>query len=275
MGNSLISKISSDAVRKLKAIFNNPYSSFGITWPQVKKLRNSSSGSTNQMFLFGKPFYFGSGNEVLHALDEIFIDEYYKIDFGTRSPYIIDCGAHIGMSVLYCKQQYPESKIIAFEPDSGNYELLSKNISSFECKDVDLRKEAVWIENTTLNFAGTGSMSSRIEENANNNSTSVKAIRLKDILVEKVNFLKLDIEGAEYKVIIDIREKLHLIEYLFIEYHGSFLQNSELNEILQIVTEAGYKYYIKEAAESYHTPFSRKGQKPDYDLQLNIFCFRN
>ncbi len=275
MGNSFISNIRRDIVKKAKTIFHNPYSPFGISWSQVKIMRNQAAGTMQQLILFGKPFFYNKGEEVLHALDEIFIAEFYKIKFDTRTPFIIDCGAHIGMSVLYCKQKYPGARIIAFEPDEVNYNILSKNITNAGLNGVDLRNEAVWIENTTLNFAGTGSMSSRIDEMFHENSVTVKAIRLKDILHEEVNFLKLDIEGAEYKVILDIKEKLHFIQYLFIEYHGSFKQNSELNEILQIIADAGFKYYIKEAAESYKTPFLRNGQTAEYDLQLNIFCFRN
>ena len=61
---------------------------------------------------------------------------------------------------------------------------------------------------------------------------------------------------------------------MFLEYHGSFSQNNELCEIFDIIQNAGMKFYIKEAAPIYPTPFKRSGSKPPYDVQLNIFCFR-
>ena len=91
-------------------------------------------------------------------------------------------------------------------------------------------------------------MSSKIGENINSNTVSVKASRLKDFLNKKVDFLKLDIEGAEYKVLKDVAENLGCVNKMFIEYHGTFEQNVELLEILELVSNAGFKFYIKEAA---------------------------
>jgi hypothetical protein len=62
---------------------------------------------------------------------------------------------------------------------------------------------------------------------------------------------------------------------MFIEYHGSFAQNDELLEIFEIIVKSGFKFYIKEAAINYEHPFLQKQEKLNYDVQLNIFCFRN
>ena len=63
---------------------------------------------------------------------------------------------------------------------------------------------------------------------------------------------------------------------MFLEYHGTFYQNKELVKMINIVSNAGFNFYIKEAASIYETPFSRtKNPHTDYDVQLNIFCFRN
>jgi len=92
---------------------------------------------------------------------------------------------------------------------------------------------------------------------------------------ERIGFLKLDIEGAEYEVLKDIEDKLFLIDNIFIEYHGSFEQNSELINILLILRSSQFKFYIKEATPVYNTPFHRKISAPPYDVQLNIFAFKN
>ena len=76
---------------------------------------------------------------------------------------------------------------------------------------------------------------------------------------------------------MDIADSLHRVQNLFLEYHGKFNQNHELNKILNLVTEKGFKYYIKEAAPIYQKPFlaAKANPRPDYDVQLNIFCFRD
>lgn len=273
--SNLIANLKRDIGNKYRALFANPFQSLGLKWIEVKKWRSLPTTSVHEASVLNHKLYFRDGNEVLHGLHEIFIDKVYQLSL-PAAPFIIDCGAHIGLSVIYLKQQHPGARILAFEPDKTNFSLLQKNISSFGFTNIDLRNEAVWKENTTLRFAQEGSMSSKIETNgdAASNNSQVTATRLLDVMTRKVDFLKLDIEGAEYEVLKDISSKLGLIENMFIEYHGLFSQNKELNAILQMVTGSGFSYYIKEAANVYHSPFQRTETHHPYDVQLNIFCFR-
>lgn len=273
--SSFYTNLKRDIQSKLSLLFSNKYKNFGLKWAEVKKIRAIQDGEIHaQKFLNGK-LYFRNGNEILHGLDEIFIDEVYKISL-PKNAYIIDCGSHIGLSVIYFKNKYPDATIIAFEPDTTNFHLLERNVESFNFKSVVLRNEAVWKENTIISFSHGGSMSSKIdsENEFDKNQSSIKAVRLFDVIDRPIDFLKLDIEGAEYEVLIDIYPKLDMIRSMFIEYHGSFEQNNRLNQILQIITEKDFKYYIKESAPVYDTPFSRDNNKHNYDIQLNIFCFR-
>ena len=105
----------------------------------------------------------------MHGINEIFVEGIYKQQLQPR-PFIIDCGANIGLSVIYMKSLYPQATIIAFEPDEKNFELLKTNMRNFEFEQVEIRQEAVWIENTTLQFASEGSMSSRIQDDLNGNT---------------------------------------------------------------------------------------------------------
>ena len=241
---------------RIGKIFHNPYHKVNIGPFRKIYYKHLNSGKIRSHKLFGKDFYFISPTELMHGLNEIFIEEVYKQHL-PPNPYIIDCGANIGLSVIYLKQMFPDAKIIAFEPDEKNFNLLQANIKSFGYKNVQALKEAVWIENTTLQFAGEGSMSSRIHEEISENTIPVKAIRLKDYLDKPIDFLKIDIEGAEYQVIMDIADQLHHVNNLFLEYHGSFNQNNELNQIFTLLTDKGFSYYIKEATSIYDHPFDR------------------
>jgi hypothetical protein len=103
----------------------------------------------------------------------------------------------------------------------------------------------------------------------------VEAVRLKDILKEHttIDFLKIDIEGAEHRVIMDCAEELHRVDKMFIEYHSSPNHPQLLHQILRVINNSGFRYYIKEASNNYSHPFIRN-KDVLYDLQLNIFCFR-
>ena len=90
-----------------------------------------------------------------------------------------------------------------------------------------------------------------------------------------MDFLKIDIEGAEYQVIKDISDKLHFVDHLFLEYHGTFGQNAELSELFTLLVKAGFSYYIKEATSVYNNPLDpHKTPGISYDVQLNIFCLK-
>jgi FkbM family methyltransferase len=206
---------------------------------------------------------------------ELFQSEMYKFKASRPNPCIIDCGANLGMSVIYFKQLYPESSIIAFEADDHIFSFLEKNVKSFGYKDVELINKAVWNCDETLSFIVEGGAGGRIEEETSiGKYKKVVCTSLKKYLAErKVDFLKIDIEGAEYEVIKDCENELINIDYLFIEYHSMPERKQNLHKILEIVQKAGFSYHIKEAYTAKY-PFMERKLNFGMDLQLNIFCYK-
>jgi FkbM family methyltransferase len=259
---------------RIRKTFHNPFRDVNINWVSLKYLKHLPADKIHSHKLLDHETYFYGGLEYLHGVKEIFLEGVYNQEL-SENAYIIDCGAHIGLSVIYLKHLCPTAQIVCFEPDTKNFDLLSKNISSHQLKNVEAKKEAIWTENTSLTFIQEGNMGSKISDKALPNSVEVKATRLKDYLNRRVDFLKMDIEGAEYEVLKDISERLENVSKMFIEYHGTFQQNSELLEILNLVSKAGFKFYIKEAASIFDQPFLPKKVATSYDVQLNIFCIKN
>jgi FkbM family methyltransferase len=259
-----------------KRVLQNPYKSIGLTRVTIIKLKLLRSGKQRKLNIKGGQIAYTSNLEMTHALKEIFKDRIYEQSF-KNNPYILDCGANIGMSIIYLKMIAPDAHIDAFEPDEINFSLLQKNVEAFGFTNVFIHKAAIWKDDTELDFSSEGSMSSRIGENVSDSKVSrVKAMRLRNYLTREVDFLKMDIEGAEYQVLKDSAELLYFVKNMFIEYHGTFQQNSELSAILEIIRGQGFTYYIKEAAAIYEQPFTKKKPFPgDWDVQLNIFCMRN
>jgi FkbM family methyltransferase len=273
---SVITNIINGVGKSIGRIAGNPYKALNISWFNLRMLKNGPMKVLyKQSFLKGF-ILFNSVPEVLHGINEIFIEHIYHFDVDKEQPVILDCGGHIGLSAIYFKRQYPNALVTVFEPDRSNFELLKHNLASQGYGDVILRNEAVWKESTRLTFSSAASMSSKIVLGNETGNVDVKAVRLKDEITAEIDLLKMDIEGAEYEVLKDIKDKLHLLKNIFIEYHGLFSQQDELMQILQWVTDAGFTFYIKEAHNVYPQPFNRKNNdKSSYDVQLNIFCFRN
>ncbi len=239
---------------------------------RISSLERYSSGSSS---LFSKPFLFSRNTSFLHSLDEVFGEEVYRFETNKEHPLIIDCGANIGLSVLYFRRLFPQAKIIAFEPDTEIFEMLSKNLSTMDNNElIELHNEAVWTEDTILKFERDGGLAGKLVHENNINSVSVKAIDFKKYLNQKIDFLKIDIEGAENTLIFDIQEHLSNVKLLFLEYHGFTEHEQNLGDILNLLKNKGFYYYIRVAGENKVYPFLKYEEENIFDIQLNIFCTR-
>jgi len=212
----------------------------------------------------------------LYGISEIFKTNIYKFNCKTNHPLIIDCGANIGLSVIYFKQLYPNAKIKAYEPDPNIFETLAFNVKSFGFNHVEVFQKAIWKQNETLQFKQEGGFSGRIPmANDSQNLIQVDAVSLVDIIAnQQVDFLKIDIEGAEYEVLKSCKDNLQNVEHIFIEYHSHQDENQTLHEILEILQNQGFRYHIQEAFTR-KKPFVDKDTMLGMDLQLNIFGTRN
>ena len=168
--------ITSGITKKLNKLFHNPYSKVNINWFSIKYLKHLPSNKLHSHKLFNNPTLFYDGHEFLHGITEIFIEEVYKQNLPENAN-IIDCGANIGLSVVYLKRNFTSSRITAFEPDNKNFELLEKNIQSHNLSNVSLRKEAVWTEDTMISFIEEGQMGSKIGQSNESEQLMVKAVR--------------------------------------------------------------------------------------------------
>jgi len=242
---------------------------------EIAKLR-SNFASKDHSVLAGKKIEIVDSFWHLHSLKEIFVEQTYKFKSKSDTPTILDCGANIGLSAIFFKQQYPKANIIAFEPDAKIFSKLRNNLKAFNLHDVKLYNNAIWTEDTVLNFDQDNALGGRINHaESHSNTTQVSALALTPFINKRIDFLKIDIEGAEFDVLKSIEHKLLLVENLFIEYHSDPQQPQKLAELLTIIDHAGFRLYIKEAWNNLPIPFEHSVYKPFWDLQLNIFAYRN
>lgn len=214
------------------------------------------------------------GCTYLNGNHEIWVKEIYDFKADNEQPYIIDCGANIGLSVLYFKYKYPDARVMAFEPDEQICNTLKKNVRTYDLSHVEVHQEAIWKADGEITFQQEGGFSGRIPINEEEgNIVRVKARRLKDLLNKPVDFLKIDIEGAEYEVLKDCSDTLQNVKNIFIEYHSHITQKQTLNEILTILTNSGFRYHIHEAYTQ-QKPFVQRELMLGMDLQLDIFGYR-
>lgn len=236
-------------------------------------LPRSQPGYTD---ILGKPFKFHDGASFAVTYKEIFRDEIYKFHSVSPSKLILDCGANMGLSVLYFALNYPQHRIIAFEPEKETFEILRENVATFGLTNVTLYQKAVWTKSEVLTFYSDGGMGGRVGHKFDYYTPPVRveAVPLSDYLEEPVDFLKIDIEGAEDIVIKSCRSLLGRVDHIFFEYHSVRNAPQTLHELLQIVHEAGFAYHIKESATR-NRPFIDTDTFCDrFDMAITIFCKR-
>ena len=225
--------------------------------------------------LLGKEIEIADAASFLFMKKEIFKQEIYKFNSETSSPYILDCGSNIGLSIIYFKTLFPKSEIIGFEPDSSIYKLLEHNLKIFNLDDVVIEKQAVWSSETTVDFYNEGADGGRLAEEVNTAlRENVKTVRLRKYLQRKVDFLKIDIEGAEVEVIEDCRDYLCNVNNIFIEYHSFVKSPQSLSLILNTLETNGFRYYVNAPGLHSKQPFVKIKESLGMDMQINIYGIR-
>lgn len=223
--------------------------------------------------IFGQPLEIIDSASFISTFRQIFEDQIYRFSSSTDRPYILDCGANIGLSVIYFKRRYPQSSIVAFEPDKAIFDILRRNVRSFGYDDIEIVNRAVWNSETELNFTSDGADGGRLSIPNDKPNHAVKTVRLRDYLDQKIDFLKLDIEGAETEVLSDCADQLSNVERLFVEYHSFDGQPQTLHIVTEVLAQAGFRLHIQ-APMPAAQPFIKCNPEMGMDMQLNVFAFR-
>ncbi len=218
------------------------------------------------------------GRSFVYQFKDIFLDQVYRFDAGTDRPIIIDCGANVGLSCLYFKRLYPMAKIIAFEADHKIARHLENNLAKNGAADVRVQQKACWTHNQGVDFLSDGADGGRIKTSkaaSDAVKTRTPSIRLRDVLsqIPRIHMLKMDIEGAETSVLPDCRDVLDRVEHLFFEYHSWLDVPQRLDELLTLLRDCSFRYYIQDVGPR-HSPFVNKALHDGFDMQLNIFAYR-
>lgn len=123
---------------------------------------------------------------------------------------VVDAGANIGYyTLLLARLVGPQGKVIAIEPDPDNFALLKKNVEANGYRNVTLIQKAI------SDGAGKVKLYRSIRSTAqhslaasgeNDPYVEVDLGRLDDLVPDSINFMKIDVEGAEVGAMNGARE---------------------------------------------------------------------
>lgn len=158
---------------------------------------------------------------------------------------VVDVGANIGAFANYAYHKGAE-KIYCFEPADTAFECLVRN----KPLNAETFKSAVgnkygMTKITLPSTDDTMSGSSFINDGVSNYCPIVPIDFLfSQGVLERIDFLKIDCEGAELDVIDGISdENLGKISKIALEFHATYLTESDSEKIMQRLTDAGFKSF--------------------------------
>lgn len=248
------------------------------TFTEFDRLKKVPRYTKTSAIIDGYELQIPDSASFLFMYDEIFRTQIYKFKTQNPTPYIIDGGANIGLSTLYFKKLYPKAVIVAFEPDPDIYAVLQENIANHSLEFVNLVHKGLWNHETSLTFKVEGADAGLLVAAGNEEGINIKTVpvtSLNPYLQKTVDFLKLDIEGAETVVLKDIEDNLDKVERIFVEYHSFVEEEQSLNEILNILKKAKFRVYMSiPGNNSIKSPFMGLRAYNNMDFQLNIFGFK-
>lgn len=197
----------------------------------------------------------------LSLFEDMFLNDEYYVKL-PKNPHIIDLGSEVGLSVCYFKSIYPNARIEAFEPDPASYKLLTKNIKDNAMKKITTCNVALANKVGSIPFyidsSVDGSLTMSLFAKRQQKRIIVKVNRLSRYIRQKVDLLKMDIEGAEFDVLSDLShsKKISLIDNMIIEYHHHIdVNKNDLSRLLALLEKNGFGYQLE---AKYPLPFKKQ-----------------
>ncbi len=139
------------------------------------------------------------------------IDQYIQVLKPQQGEIGLDLGAYSGLVSLAFRRAVGESgRVVAVEADETSLSCCSDNFSRYrsDVGNVDLLHAAVWSSDGEVNFSAEGSLGSAVGLGRNKHLDDVvPSMTLSSIVtwfgLERVDFVKADIEGAETEMLKD------------------------------------------------------------------------
>lgn len=162
----------------------------------------------------------------LDVLHELYVrDEYAPAVLPESAATIIDAGANIGLSTLDLRARYPDARIVAVEPDPRAAALLRRNVepAGVEVHQLALSDADGEAELYTSETAVVAGLQRTLGDQR---AVRVRTARLQTLLervgAQRIDLLKLDVEGAEARVLAP-GPGLDAVEHVVGEVHPTIV----------------------------------------------------
>ncbi|MEO7963704.1 MAG: FkbM family methyltransferase [Gemmatimonadaceae bacterium] len=133
---------------------------------------------------------------------------------------ILDLGSNVGYTVAHLAHVFPTARVIGVEMDAANFALAQYNTAAFGDR-VALLRAAVWTHDGEIAYSGDEDDAFTVSGDVG--SRRAPSIRIDTLLnaygVDRVDYVKMDIEGAEAAIVAEPAPWLDRVDSLKIEVH--------------------------------------------------------
>jgi FkbM family methyltransferase len=204
---------------------------FGAEWaPTAYRLYSRESGQpllcrldTTDRLVFRQVFIKGSYDEIELAAPR----------------FIIDGGANVGHSSAFLLTRFPTARVVAVEADDRNFELLARNIAPFGYRATAINA-AIWSHRGALavsrgTYLDGREWSTQVVEHGSPDMPRVEGIDIGSLIkscgMDRVDLLKLDVEGAELPIFKNCQEWIGQVDVIAVELHDEACRDAFLGAI--------------------------------------------
>lgn len=247
-----------DRSRWLGKVLPSPYKA-AVHWVRIRfspKLKAKGIYGQHQFIFRGMdvPIL----REIIHENEYDFLKSYLN---SIKSPVILDVGAHIGLFSLCVLNISPKAQITSVEAGPETFQILHANMKTAREKHNahwQAIHRAAWSNSETIKFNNTLiSMSQKVSKNG---TINVDGISLSELLKlsgqDKVDLMKVDVEGAEEAFLCAEEGALNKVNSLVIELHA---ECCDIQRVKTLLNKAYKKVeYIDNRNSSRPVLFCRK-----------------
>ncbi len=157
------------------------------------------------------------------VFEQVFVKLEYELAVDGQPKLIIDGGANVGYTTIYFANRWPDTRIVAVEPEASNYALLRKNVAGYP--NVTAVQGALWSKRTYLEIQNPGDdkWAFRVRPSEAHADGAFQSITVQELIdcagSDRVDILKLDIEGAEKEVFSSDYSWLKNVQAMVLEFH--------------------------------------------------------
>ena len=216
--------------------------------------RDPAGGGTDRVLDY-EVRHFGIGS-LQFLFREIFVRNEYFFESPAARPLVFDCGANIGLATLFFTWLHPDCEIHAFEPDPVTFQALSDNVRRNRLTNVHLYNIALADTAGPLDFfVPAGSDGSPLMSTVSRRSVEAAMRRIvvnagplsAYVDGREIDFLKMDIEGAEERVLRELNTAggLRHVKEMALEYHHNLEGGTGgCGSFLRLLQDAGFQFQL-------------------------------